>query len=130
RAPLMTRSMRRTWSAPMRPVPMTATPSGSRRFMAWAFLVVELWWVRVARPGCGRGPAAGRGRRSGAAGAEEPAGAHRDRQRLVRVAGVHVLLDDGEEVHAQVLGGGEDGAQLGHAAGRFAHHAALDGGAE
>ena len=45
-------------------------------------------------------------------------------------AGVHVLLHDGEQVHVQVLGRGQDGAQLRNAVRRFAHHTALDGGAE
>src|SRR5690606_32842915 len=105
RAPPIVRSIRRTWSAPMRPVPMTAMPRGSRRFMAYRLPVGS----------------------SGAAGAEELAGADGDRERLVRFAGVHVLLDDGEQVHAQLLRGHQDGLQLGHAAGRFAHDAALHG---
>src|SRR3954468_11429562 len=78
RAPLTTSWIRRTWSAPILPVPMTATPRVARSVM-----VIP----------------------SGAAGPQELTGAHRDRQRLVRLARVHVLLGDGGKIPAEPLRG-------------------------
>src|SRR3954462_12757901 len=103
RAPLTTSWIRRTWSAPILPGPMTATPRVARSVM-----VIP----------------------SGAAGPQELTGAHRDRQWLVRLARVHVLLDDGEQLHAELLRGHQDRLQLGYTGRRFAHHSALDGRAE
>ncbi|CAM5620052.1 Inositol 2-dehydrogenase/D-chiro-inositol 3-dehydrogenase [Streptomyces fumanus] len=83
---------------------------------------VRCRWRRCGGPELGPPPG-----QAPAGAVQEPAGAYRDGQRPVRGAGVHVLLDDGEQVDAEPLGGGQHRFQRGHPARWFAHHPAPDG---
>ena len=58
------------------------------------------------------------------------AGALGDGQWRVDLAGVHVLLDDGEHVDAEALDGGQKRRHVRDSARRFGHRAQLDGLAE
>src|SRR5215217_4861910 len=90
--------MRRLWSCPIIPTPMTPT----RTVMCWAPWGATRWcqlpWRRRPSRASGHGPEA--------AAVEVLAGSRGDGSGDVRLHRVHVVLDDGEQV-------GVEGAQLG-----------------
>src|ERR1700682_4299306 len=110
RAPEILEVMRATWSAPMTPTPRTPIRSSDMGFRL-------LSWCGETD---GRDPT----------GPEIAAGALRDRQRRLDVAGIHVLLDDREDVDAELVHGGQQRRHIGDPARRFGHRAELDGLAE
>src|SRR5215203_1181233 len=94
--------IRATWSAPIMPTPSTAI-----RKSDMALRLLELHRRDAARP-------------------QVASGALRDRQRLVGITRVHVLLDDREHVDAKLFDRRQQRRHLRDATRRFGHRAELD----
>src|ERR1700712_157067 len=102
--------MRATWSAPIIPTPRTAIRRSDMSFDS-SFRLAEADGWHAARP-------------------EVLLGALGDGQRSVDGAGIHVLLDDREDVDAEPLDGFEQRWHVRDAERRLGHRAELDGLAE
>src|SRR5882757_1322809 len=102
RAPLIRLVIRATWSAPIMPTPSTAI-----RRSDMVFGLLELHRRDTAR-------------------SEVAAGALSDRQRLIGITRIHVLLDDREHVDAELLDSGQKGWHFRDAPRRLRHCAEPD----